>query len=353
MKNIIVPIFVPHSGCPNQCVFCNQKSISGVQKEITPTEVEDTICTFLENIKDDREKLNIEIAFFGGSFTGIDIEKQKELLEIANKFVKKGQVDSIRISTRPDYIDQKRLKLLKKYNVKTIELGVQSMDNGVLKISSRGHTKEDVIMAAELIKENGFILGLQMMIGLPGSDYEKEIETCKEFIKLKPKIVRIYPTLVINGTELERWYLQGKYAPLTLDEAINISKEILKLFENNDILVIRLGLQATDNISIGQDVIVGPFHPAFKELVKSEIRYQTLSKVLGMISVLNEEALEIRVNTKEVSITAGHKKNNIEKLCKEFRVREIRILGHNNVKTGQVIIRASNITVCLEDNYLC
>lgn len=203
-KEYVIPVFVPHLGCPNDCVFCNQKSISGQKKNITKEDARKTIDYFLENIKDkEGEK---EIAFFGGSFTGIDEKIQNELLELANEYIKKGQVSSIRISTRPDYINKEILKRLKKYKVKTIELGVQSANNYILNRAERGHTFEDVKKASKLIRWYGFNLGHQMMVGLPDSTRIDEINTAKALIKLKPKMVRIYPVLVIKGTKLEEEY---------------------------------------------------------------------------------------------------------------------------------------------------
>ena len=200
-KQYVIPIFVPHLGCPNDCIFCNQKSISGQQKMITKEDIIKTINFYLENIKDKEAKK--EVAFFGGSFTGIEEEKQEELLSAAYEYIKQKKVESIRISTRPDYIDKKILKRLKKYKVKTIELGVQSANDYILKKAGRGHTFSDVEKASKLIRWYGFNLGHQMMVGLPESTTVDEINTAKQLIKLKPKMVRIYPVLVIKNTRLE------------------------------------------------------------------------------------------------------------------------------------------------------
>ena len=196
-KQYIIPIFVPHLGCPNDCIFCNQKSISGQKKNMTKEEAKEIIDNYLENIKN--ENAQIEIAFFGGSFTAIDVNKQEELLELAYEYVKNEKVESIRISTRPDSIDKETLKRLKKYKVKTIELGVQSANDYILRRSNRGHTFEDVKKASKLIKWYGFKLGHQMMVGLPESTRIDEINTAKALIKLKPKMVRIYPVLVVKS----------------------------------------------------------------------------------------------------------------------------------------------------------
>ena len=268
MKQYIIPIFVPHLGCPNDCIFCNQKSISGQTKQVTKEEVRNTIEEHLENIKDSSK---VEIAFFGGSFTGIDIETQKELLSVAYEYVKAKKVDSIRISTRPDYINKKILKMLKKYKVKTIELGVQSTNDYILSRAGRGHTFEDVKKASKLIRLYGFDLGHQMMVGLPESTKLDDINTAKALIKLKPKMVRIYPVLVIKGTPLEKECNEGKYKPLTVVQAVEICKELVRLFTEKNIDIIRIGLQPTDTISdpttFGSEVLDGPIQtPFFKNL---------------------------------------------------------------------------------------
>ena len=219
-KKYVIPVFVPHLGCPNDCVFCNQKSISGQKKNITKEDAKKIIDEFLDGIKDIKGEK--EIAFFGGSFTAIEEKKQKELLELAYEYVKQGKVKSIRISTRPDYINKEILKRLKKYKVKTIELGVQSSNEYVLQKAGRGHTFEDVKRASKLIRKKVFVLGHQMMVGLPESTRQDEINTAKDLIKLKPKMVRIYPVLVLKGTKLEKDYKSEKYKALTVVQAFKL-----------------------------------------------------------------------------------------------------------------------------------
>ena len=277
-KEYIIPIFVPHLGCPNACVFCNQTKISGKQKQVTAKDVEETIEEYLKSFKDKENK--VEVAFFGGSFTAIEEEKQNELLEAAYKYVKNGQVDSIRISTRPDYINKKILKRLKKYKVKTIELGVQSSNNYVLSRAKRGHNFEDVKKASKLIRFYGFTLGHQMMVGLPESTALDEINTARDLIKLKPKIVRIYPVLVIKKTELEEQYKNGEYEPLSITQAVERCKEIADLFNQNKINIIRIGLQNTEEITDpsnkNSEVVAGPYNPAFRQLVEGRMWYDAI-----------------------------------------------------------------------------
>ena len=270
-KQYIIPIFVPHLGCPNDCVFCNQKSISGQKKNMTKEEAKKIIDEHLNSIKD--EDAQVEIAFFGGSFTAIEPERQEELLQVAYEYIKNGDVESIRVSTRPDCIDKTILKRLKKYKVKTIELGVQSANNYILKNSNRGHTFEDVKKASKMIRWHGFKLGHQMMVGLPESTRIDEINTAKALIKLKPKMVRIYPVLVVKNTKLEEEYKNGNYEPLPLVQAVEICKDLVRMFADKNIDVIRIGLQNTDEITDPSDenseVVAGPYHPAIRQLLVS------------------------------------------------------------------------------------
>lgn len=333
-KQYIIPIFVPHLGCPNDCIFCNQKSISGQMKQVTEEEVEKTIQEFLNSFKD--ENLYTEIAFFGGSFTGIDIELQEKLLKIAYKYVKEKKVDGIRVSTRPDYIDKNELKLLKKYGVKTIELGVQSANDYILKRAKRGHTFEDVKKASKLIRRHGFILGHQMMVGLPDSTWIDEMNTAKELAKLKPKIIRIYPVLVIKRTELETEFAKGEYHPITLEQAVERCKELYYFFDKKKITVIRMGLQNTDIISnpenVSSEVVAGPYHEAFGQLVEDSIWYD---KILNAIKKVNTKVaeIEIEVNPENINNVIGHKKENIQKLKELYEV-EVRPKQNFNIKPG-------------------
>ena len=314
----IIPIFVPHLGCPNDCVFCNQRSISGQKKQVTGAEVKQTIKEYLETFKN--EDAHKEVAFFGGSFTGIEPEKQEELLQAAYEYVENGEIDSIRVSTRPDYIDKTILKRLKKYKVKTIELGVQSSNDYILKQAKRGHTFEDVKKASKLIRRYGFDLGHQMMVGLPESTRIDELNTAKDLAKLKPKMIRIYPVLVIKNTELARMYQNGEYEPVTLEQAIETCKELYYFFEKKHITIIRMGLQNTDLISnpdnLESEVLAGPYHEAFGQLVESRIWYDSIVNKIKQFNVKVKE-VEIELNPRDVNHVIGHKKENINKL-KEF-----------------------------------
>lgn len=341
-KQYIIPIFVPHLGCPNDCVFCNQKSISGQAKQVTKEDVKNIIEEHLKYIKKDSK---VEVAFFGGSFTGIEEEKQEELLSTAYEYIKQKKVDSIRISTRPDYIDKKILKRLKKYKVKTIELGVQSANDYILKKAGRGHTFEDVVKASKLIRWYGFELGHQMMVGLPESTTVDEINTAKQLIKLKPKMVRIYPVLVIKNTKLEKDYNEGKYKPLTVTQAVEVCKELVKLFVKKHIEVIRIGLQPTDTITNPDndksEVVAGPFHPAFRQLVESGMWYDVIVEKIKQLNTKVKEVV-VTVNPADVNNVIGQRKDNINNLRDVYDVNLI-VKADEKIKQGKSKIEITKI----------
>ena len=320
-KQYIIPIFVPHLGCPNDCSFCNQRKISGQLKKVTENDVRDTIEYYLNNFKD--RKAYKEVAFFGGSFTGIDVEEQNKLLSVAYDYIKEKKIDGIRISTRPDYIDKSILKRLKKYKVKTIELGVQSSNDFVLKRCKRGHNFEDVKKASKLIRRYRFTLGHQMMVGLPESSALDDLNTAKDLIKLKPKIVRIYPVLVIKGTELEKEMNNGKYEPLSVEQAVERCKEIMYLFNKKKIKVIRIGLQSTDTICSPDketsEVVGGPYHETFRQLVEASIYYDYIIDKIKNFNMNVKEVL-IRVNPQDINNVVGYKKENITKIKEVYDV---------------------------------
>lgn len=330
----IIPIFVPHLGCPNDCIFCNQKSISGQTKQVTKDDVRRIIEDHLKYIK---QKSIVEVAFFGGSFTGIEKSKQEELLSTAYEFIKNKKVQSIRVSTRPDYIDRDTLKRLKKYKVKTIELGVQSTNDYILKRAGRGHTFKDVKKASKLIRWYGFNLGHQMMVGLPESNKIDEINTARQLIKLKPRMVRIYPVLVIKNTQLEKELKNEKYKPLTLVQAVETCKELVKMFAKKKIDIIRIGLQPTDTITSPDneksEVVAGPFHPAFRQLVESGIWYDV---IVNKIKKLNTKVKEVvvTVNPVDVNNVIGQKKQNIT-ILKEVYDVDLKVQADEKIKHGK------------------
>ncbi|QEK12026.1 radical SAM protein [Crassaminicella thermophila] len=335
-KHYIIPIFVPHKGCPFDCIFCNQKKITGNIKDILPEEVDLQIKEYVNTIKDVENK-HVEIAFFGGSFTGIEKYKQEELLKIALKWKKRGVIKDIRISTRPDYINKFIMEFLQKFGVSIIELGVQSMDQNVLLKSGRGHTKEDVINAVKVMRQFDVKIGLQMMIGLPDDNPQKINKTVEEIIRLHPDFVRIYPTLVVKDTYLEKMYLEGQYEPLTLEEAVEISKNLLLKFLQCEIPVIRIGLQPTENILLGREVIAGPFHSSFRQLVESEIFKEMLDNLFLKFNI-KDMPIELQVNDRYVSSLVGHKKENIDFVKNKYEIKKIRIIRNNRLDDGEIKI---------------
>lgn len=346
-KHYIIPIFVPHIGCPNDCIFCNQKKIATDRPNIDSNIIKNMISSYISTIPERNRKL--EIAFFGGSFTGIDIELQRELLETAYYYKKNGYVDRIRLSTRPDYIDENRLNILKQYNVDIIELGVQSMDDEVLLNSYRGHSKFDVINASKLINDYGFILGLQMMIGLPTSNYEKELFTAKQLISLNPSIVRIYPTLVIKDTFLEKKYYKKEYIPLTLNETVTTCMDLLMLFNYYDINVIRIGLQPTENIAENKDVIAGPFHPAIRQLIEEKIYKEILKSFFEDIDNISK-SIQVNINKREISNFVGQSSSNLRFLKDSYGIDKVKIIGTDIDKSSFYIIdKEIKYKICIRE----
>ena len=307
MKHINVALFVPDAGCPHRCSFCNQKTISGKITPLRPEEIDHAVKIALKTVSCNEG----EIAFFGGSFTAIDKDYMICLLERAYSYVNQGLFKGIRISTRPDCIDDDILDALKRYGVSAIELGCQSMDDEVLLLNKRGHTESDVIKAVRLIKARGFELGLQMMTGLYGDTDEKAIKTAEKIIALCPDTVRIYPTILLEGTDLCELYRKGLYAPQTVAAAAELCKKLLLMFEKEGIRVIRLGLHSGGNVEEG--FVAGPYHPAFREICESKIYLDKVLYQLNEKSITGDE-IEITVGSSFVSMLTGQKKCNILKL---------------------------------------
>ena len=324
----IIPVFISHQGCPHQCVFCNQDRIAGKYEEVFASDVRKIIDEYLETINSNGA--TIEVSFFGGTFTAIDVNKQKELLEVAREYKEKGLIHKIRLSTRPDAILPYILGYLKEYKVDIIELGVQSLDDEVLRKAGRGHSVNDVIVASKLIKEAGFTLGHQIMPGLPGDSFEIDIETTKKSIEMKPDICRIYPSLVIKDTPMEDMYNRGEYIPYSLDEAVYISGEMLKLYNDAKIKVIRIGLQPTDTITTGKDIVDGPFHPAFRELVEGHLICETLDKKCP-----KEKDIIIEINEKDVSKLYTNKKQYFKAFLAN-RDGKVYVNTNNKIKKGRI-----------------
>ena len=338
-KPFIIPIFLPHAGCPHRCVFCDQSSITGVRsKKRSPKDVRDQIEAFLK-FKTGRRN-TVQIAFFGGNFLGIPADEIKRLLAEAAEYVKTGRVDSIRFSTRPDTIDHPRLDLIKNFPVTTIELGVQSMDERVLSATKRGHSAADTEKAIQCLKELNYEVGVQLMVGLPGDTPERLIASAQRVARLKPDFIRIYPTLVLADSPLAAAYRKGDYVPLSLDEAVSRTKHLYLLFKSKNIRVIRMGLQASQDLEDGFTILAGPYHPAFGHLVYSEIFLDMAVKQIES-SALNTDSISIRANPGIVSKLRGLRNRNIEILKKKFSFESIAVkpdatLAEDQLRVGRL-----------------
>ena len=319
MSHNNISIFVPHAGCPQNCSFCNQKTISGQQFVPHSDDVKKICGQAMEQIKD---KQNTEIAFFGGSFTAIDHDYMTELLEAAGEFLGEDKFKGIRVSTRPDFINREILETLKKYGVTAIELGAQSMVNKVLEANDRGHTAEDVYEASRLIKEYGFELGLQMMIGLYKSTDKDEFDSIDKIVEINPDTVRIYPVVILKGTKLAELYESGDYRTFSFEEVLDICSIAMMRFEQAGIRVIKCGLHASEFVE--KDMIAGFYHPAFRELCESLI-YRWRMEELAAYDTSGAKSFIFAVNPSCVSKAIGHRKSNLDyfkKLDIEIKVTE-------------------------------
>jgi histone acetyltransferase (RNA polymerase elongator complex component) len=314
IRHFNIAVFIPEEACPNQCVFCNQHRIAGA--ECAPS-VEEVLAKVEAHLLTIPEGSEVEIGFFGGNFTGIPVEGQKVYLESVQHYIASGRVTGIRISTRPDYINSDILAMLKQYHVTTIELGAQSLDDEVLKITGRGHSVEQVREASRMIKEQGFNLGLQMMIGLPGDTAEKSMFTVEEIIRLGADCTRIYPTLVIKNTELEKLFLDGKYVPLTMEEAIDRVSDIVPHFVAAGVKILRIGLHPSEGLLDRTSLVAGPFHVAFGEMVFSEIWRKRIESMQFENGKRNLLTLTVASGMRNAAI--GHKAMNKAALLESFR----------------------------------
>jgi histone acetyltransferase (RNA polymerase elongator complex component) len=304
VKNYKIPVFIPELACRHKCIFCNQQKITGVEEIIKPQDVKQLVEKRLFQLLPAKE--HIEIAFFGGNFTGLEIQQQEAYLTVANEFVRSGKVSGIRVSTRPDCISHEILQLLKYYGVNNIELGVQSMFNHVLKASGRGHTAEDSIQAASMIRSFGFVLGLQMMTGLPEDTAEQALFTAHEIVRLGAKETRIYPLLVFRDTPLYNRFQDGAYQPRTIEETVSLLAQIAEIFEESRVNILRIGLHASESILNGQ-MVAGPWHPALGQLVYSQLWSSLLSRI---VSHRGDQSFSIRVSSRQYPNAVGYKRCN-------------------------------------------
>ncbi len=330
----IIPIFIPHVGCPHDCVFCNQKKIAGTLTPPTGADVSRIISSSLEYAR-----TPCEVAFYGGSFTAIEKELLISYLDAVSPFIESGAVSHIRVSTRPDCINEEILSLLKKSGVRTIELGAQSMDDSVLIKAGRGHTSADVENASRLIKERGFSLVLQMMTHLPSSDDEKDIETARKISFLTPDAVRIYPTVVVRDTALEEMWRCGKYTPATPEEAAKLGAKLIEIFEEKNIPIIRFGLNPTEDLSDG-DALAGAYHPALGEMAQSA-RYLSIACKEIEKQGLSGGNITIFVSPSRVSAMSGIRKQNKVFLSEKYGFENISVKGDSSLESGEIRLEKS------------
>lgn len=317
-----IPIFLPELACPHQCVFCNQQHISGANSIIQPHEIRKIIEQYRSTMPHDA---HVQVAFFGGSFTGLSLEIQKSYLQAVQPYIKEGVVAGIRLSTRPDYISQEIVEMLVQYGVQEIELGAQSIHDDVLFHSGRGHTFEHIRQASALILQHNIRLGLQMMIGLPGDSYDKAIATAKTIIDLGAHTTRIYPTLVIEHTPLATLFRNGLYTPLSLNEAVRITKDVYRLFIQHGVTVLRVGLHPSKDLENPKLLLAGPYHQSFKELVETALWADIFEKHIPICS----GHIYINVPASQIQFAIGH--NSVNKQALQQQIGQVTFVPHSEL----------------------
>ncbi len=333
-RPLIVPIFIPNQGCPHRCAFCRQEEITSqatgrIDQSFIATTIEQALASPLFDTS-----RKPQVAFYGGSFTRLPLERMAELLAPVSSYLGEGLFDSVRVSTRPDAIDEERLSLLKRFGVTTVELGAQSMDDKVLGLSRRGHRAEDTVRASRLLKERGFQLGIQLMPGLPGDSTAGWRKSIEEVIRLRPDMVRLYPTVVIKGTELARWYLEKRYRPLGLREAVKACQEGCIRFEDHGIPVIRLGLMATPALLEEGHILAGPWHNAFGQLVRSAVYHERLKPSLPAIGPAKQVGL--RAPAGDIPFLRGYRNQGLRLLEKRLGARITAVLPDEALTRGTI-----------------
>jgi histone acetyltransferase (RNA polymerase elongator complex component) len=335
-RPFIIPIFIPHAGCPHRCAFCDQTAITHFARRIpTSEELRGAVDAFL-NYRGTRRK-DTQIAFYGGNFLGLAKESIQTLLDESSKYVATGRVDSIRFSTRPDTVDTERLDILKDVPVSTVELGVQSMDDRVLQLAKRGHTAMDTERAVYLLNARGMEVGAQMMVGLPGDGGKESRATAAKIASLPFDSVRIYPTVILKNSLLARWYAKGRYTPLSLEQCVRLVKDIYLLFKKQNIPVIRMGLQAEKDLEKGAAILAGPYHPAFGHLVFAEI---FLDKAVAMLrsQIGTRRTLTLKVHPRSISRMRGLRNRNVKTLVRKFHLRALAVTADPSLAEDEVIV---------------
>ena len=331
MKHYNIPVFLPELACPFRCVYCNQFSITGKQKMPDIQVVKNTIDSYLESFKE-KDRF-VEVAFFGGNFTGLPEKMQDDYLKIVQPYLEKGVVNGIRCSTRPDYIDEKRVKILKNFGMKNIELGAQTTNDGILQRCGRGHTFKDIENASQIIVGEGITLGLQMMLGLPFDTFDDDMQTARDIVRLGAKETRIYPCIVVKDTELERLYKNGEYAPLSLDDAVEQSATLYEYFTENNVKVLRIGLHTSDDLN-GDAFVAGPYHKNFAEMVFSRLWGRKFDKIDE-----KSDTITIEVPENQLNHAIGYQGENKKKLQERYK----HVVISTGAKRNDVVIIASSL----------
>ncbi len=337
MKHINIPVFVPHLGCPHDCVFCNQRKITG-QESFSIEKARADVEEVVKNIDSKNEKA--EIAFFGGSFTGIERSLMISLLDMANEFCETGSVSGIRLSTRPDYIDDNILSILSKYPVKTVELGIQSLSDRVLSASNRGHTSRDALRAMRAVKDAKFDLVGQMMVGLPYSTLEDEIHTIRQICASGADGIRIYPTAVFSHTALHKMMLDGRYEPLTPENAVSRVAELLDIAHEHGVPVIRVGLCETESLHSESGIVAGAFHPALGEMCMSAFFLKLFTRELDKYHDLAGKKVIISVAKSMLSKAIGQKRSNLSLLKEKYSLNELKFVTDEKLSGYEFYLRA-------------
>ncbi len=334
--DLIIPIFLPHVGCRHRCVFCNQHAITGVRRRLPhPSEIGETISAYWGYAR--RANRPAQLAFYGGNFLGLPPVEVRYLLDLTHQFVCSGRVQGIRFSTRPDTVSADSLDILKGFPVAAVELGVQSMDDQVLRLSRRGHSSSDTIAAMGLLKQRSHRVGAQIMVGLPGDNAVNTMRSAERIAALDPDFVRIYPTLVFEGSPLARLYRQGKYRPMSLGDAVTLVKRLYLLFEAHQIPVIRMGLQASADFDDGTVFLDGPYHPAFGHLVYSEIFLDRAMAALEEYAPLPQR-ITLQVHPRSVSKMRGMSNANIDMLKERFSLQQVAVIGCPQLADHELLI---------------
>jgi histone acetyltransferase (RNA polymerase elongator complex component) len=335
-RPLIIPIFIPQEGCRHRCIYCDQPTISGTSQ--APWN-RNSICQYVQSYLTPHRRHPVQLAFYGGSFTLLSEARQRLLLESVQEFIRRGQVHSLRLSTRPDGIEESNLRFLQTMGVNTIELGVQSLNDRVLAAAARGHSSKKTYEATRKLKKHGFEVGLQLMPGLPRDNRETFLKTVEKSIALAPSFVRIYPTIVLSSTPLERLLRSGRYKPLSLKEAVDWCKESKKLFDSASIPVIRMGLQPTSTLEEPGRIVAGPYHPALGQLVNSAIWHEKISPALRKAS-LKSPHLVIQAPLRQLSEIRGHRNSNILGWLEELKLTSLETVASDQMASGEFRVAA-------------